>query len=197
MQNIHHQACTAIPPHMLRHLARHGDHDARVNVSATLRQSVQIVQYRSHADRLQPNGAGVLSSRRRRYVYDARHTHTLPGQLVLDERHTGTTDIEANEAFEGSGIPYDSFSRVFRRNSIDGKGMPLISTIHYGEQFENAMWDGKQMIYGDGDGKVFNRFTIAPDVIGHELTHGITQNTARLEYLNQTGALNENISDAF
>lgn len=197
MRNIHHQACTAIPPHMLRHLARHGDHDARVNVSATLRQSVQIAQFRSHAAAPVPNGAAVLSSRRRRYVYDARHTHTLPGQLVLDERHTGSTDIEANEAFDGSGITYDFFSRVFQRNSIDGKGMPLISTIHYGEQFENAMWDGTQMIYGDGDGKIFNRFTIDPDVIAHELTHGITQNTARLEYLNQSGALNEHISDAF
>jgi Zn-dependent metalloprotease len=59
------------------------------------------------------------------------------------------------------------------------------------------MWNGKQMVYGDGDGALFNRFTGCLDVIGHEQTHGITQFTAGLEYEGQSGALNEHISDAF
>jgi Zn-dependent metalloprotease len=176
-------------------VAKHGDDDTRENVTATLRQSVQIAQDRSHASAT-PNGAAAISTKRRQ-VYDARHKRTLPGKLVLDDFSTGSSDIEANEAFDGAGATYDFYAKAFLRNSIDDKGMPLISTIHYGAKFDNAMWDGTQMIYGDGDGKLFNRFTIALDVIAHELTHGVTQNTAKLAYAGQSGALNEHLSDAF
>jgi Zn-dependent metalloprotease len=86
---------------------------------------------------------------------------------------------------------------VFGRRSIDGKGMRLDSTVHYGTRFENAMWNGRQMVYGDGDGRIFNRFTASLDVIGHELTHGVTQFSTALGYSGQTGALNEHLSDAF
>jgi Zn-dependent metalloprotease len=196
MRNIPHQTCTVIPPHILRHLAEHGDDDARESVAATLRHTVQIAQDRSRSLVETPNGATVLTTKHRR-VYDAHHKRTLPGKLVMDDQRTGSTDIEAVEAFDGSGATYDFYARVFLRNSIDGKGMPLVSTIHYGAKFDNAMWDGKQMVYGDGDGKLFNRFTIALDVIGHELTHGVTQHTAGLEYRGQSGALNEHLSDAF
>jgi Zn-dependent metalloprotease len=132
-----------------------------------------------------------------RSVYDAGHSRRLPGKLVMAEHRAVSSDVEAIEAFAGSGATYDFFARVFLRNSIDGKGLPLISTIHYGTKFDNAMWNGRQMIYGDGDGTLFNRFTEALDVIGHELTHGVTQYTAALEYHDQSGALNEHISDAF
>ena len=63
--------------------------------------------------------------------------------------------------------------------------------------YDNAFWDGTQMVFGDGDGTVFNRFTIAVDVIGHELTHGVTEHAAGLVYQGQSGALNESISDVF
>ena len=69
--------------------------------------------------------------------------------------------------------------------------------MHYGRGYDNAFWDGTQMVFGDGDGTVFNRFTIAVDVIGHELTHGVTEHTAALVYQGQSGALNESISDVF
>ena len=75
--------------------------------------------------------------------------------------------------------------------------MDLVGTVHYGDQYDNAFWDGAQMVFGDGDGTIFNRFTIAVDVIGHELTHGVTGATAALEYHDQPGALNESISDVF
>ena len=57
--------------------------------------------------------------------------------------------------------------------------MPLDATVHYGERYNNAFWNGQQMVFGDGDGELFNRFTIALDVIGHELTHGVTEDEAR------------------
>ena len=75
--------------------------------------------------------------------------------------------------------------------------MRLDSSVHYSQNFDNALWNGNQMIYGDGDGEIFGRFTTAVDVIGHELTHGVTQFEAGLEYHGQSGALNESISDVF
>lgn len=75
--------------------------------------------------------------------------------------------------------------------------MKLDSTVHYGEDYNNAFWNGTQMVYGDGDGEIFQRFTKSIDVIGHELSHGITQYEAALEYEGQAGALNESFSDVF
>lgn len=75
--------------------------------------------------------------------------------------------------------------------------MPLIGTVHFGKDYDNAFWNSQQMVFGDGDGELFNRFTIALDVIGHELTHGVTEHTAGLNYMTQAGALNESISDVF
>ena len=73
--------------------------------------------------------------------------------------------------------------------------MPLHGWVHYGRDYDNAFWDGEQMVFGDG--KIFDRFTKSLDVIGHELTHGVTEHEAGLQYLNQSGALNESVSDVF
>ena len=197
MRNIQHQSCTVIPRHMLEHVAKHGDDESREKVTATLRHTARIAESRSQALIESPDAAAAALPPKLRIVYDARHKHTLPGKLVIDDRHTGSTDVEAVEAFDGCGATYDFFNKVFRRKSIDGKGMPLISTVHYGTNFNNAMWNGKQMVYGDGDGKLFNRFTIALEVNAHELSHGVTQFSAALEYHDQSGALNEHLSDAF
>jgi len=197
MRHIHHSpSCTAIPDHILRHVAAHGDEASRANVEATLHQTVQIARDRAEARVEIPNGAAAMATSRRE-VYDAHHGRALPGKLVMNDQNTTSNDVEAMEAFQGAVATDDFFTRVFGRNSIDDKGMTIRSTVHYGTKFDNAMWDGKQMIYGDGDGKLFNRFTAAVDVIGHELTHGVTQNEAALEYSGQSGALNEHISDAF
>ena len=114
----------------------------------------------------------------------------------MHERKPRSTDVEATEAFDGSGATYDFFAKVFRRASIDGKGMRLVSTVHYGTEFENALWNGHQMVYGHADGRIFTRFTASVDVIAHELAHGYTQHAAALGYHGQTGALNEHLSDA-
>ena len=75
--------------------------------------------------------------------------------------------------------------------------MELIATVHFGEKYANAFWNGNQMVFGDGDGELFNRFTIDLDVIGHELAHGVTQYEAGIIYKDQAGALNESYSDVF
>lgn len=132
-----------------------------------------------------------------------------PHRLQRVERHDPAGDAEAcrggaatgdpavDEAYDGLGATFDLYWDVFGRNSIDGNGMDLKATVHYGNKYNNAFWNGAQMVFGDGDGVIFNRFTIAIDVEGHELTHGVTGATAGLEYHDQPGALNESISDVF
>ncbi|MCI0551674.1 MAG: M4 family metallopeptidase, partial [Anaerolineae bacterium] len=127
----------------------------------------------------------------------------LPGTVARKEGDPATADVAVNEAYDGSGITYDLYSDIYKRNSIDGNGMRLDSTVHYRVGYDNAFWDGEQMVYGDGDEdqpvseRLFNRFTIAIDIIGHELTHGVTQFEAKLQYFQQPGALNESMSDVF
>lgn len=135
--------------------------------------------------------------KKRRTIYDARGSETLPGVRVRGEGDPKSPDPAVNEAYNGAGVTYDLYKKEFNRNSIDGKGLRLDATVHFGEDYDNAFWDGRQMVYGDGDGQLFNRFTIALDVIGHELTHGITQYSSGLVYQGQSGALNESMSDVF
>ena len=73
----------------------------------------------------------------------------------------------------------------------------MVATVHYEQDYDNAFWDGTQLVFGDGDGEVFDRFTKPVDVLGHELTHAVTQYTAGLTYQGQSGALNESVSDVF
>ncbi len=128
-------------------------------------------------------------------VYDCKNTRSLPGSPVT--RPGGSTDITAKRAFDTTRDVVDYYRECFGRNSIDDAGMTLMSSIHYGVRYDNAFWNGAQMTYGDGDGRVFADFTNSDDVIGHELTHGVTQFTAGLDYSDEPGALNESISDAF
>jgi len=115
----------------------------------------------------------------------------------MSEHKPRSADVEVAEAYDGAGTTFDFYAQVFGRQSIDNRGMRIDSTVHYGSRFDNALWNGREIVYGDGDGRIFLRFTGSVDVIGHELTHGVTQYTAALGYSGQNGALNEHISDAF
>jgi Zn-dependent metalloprotease len=140
---------------------------------------------------------GVGPARKNRLVYTAANSTNLPGTLVRSEGGGPSGDAAVDEAYEGLGATFDLYWDIYGRNSIYDNGMDLIGTVHYRNQYDNASWNGTQMVFGDGDGTIFNRFTIAIDVIGHELTHGVTGATAALEYHDQPGALNESISDVF
>lgn len=134
-----------------------------------------------------------------RLVYDMRNRSAalLPGRLVRSEGERAVKDPAVNEAYAGTGHTYDFFRRVFGRNSLDGRGMSLISSVHVGRNYNNAFWNGKQMAFGDGDGRIFRRFTRSLDVVGHELSHGLITHTANLAYQGQSGALNEHFADVF
>jgi len=138
-----------------------------------------------------------VSNRLDRTIFDAKNSENLPGTLVRREGGKTKGGTTVTEAYDYSGLTYNFFRDVFNRNSIDTRGMKLDSTVHYGEDYNNAFWNGTQMVYGDGDGDIFQRFTKSIDVIGHELSHGVTQYEAALEYEGQAGALNESFSDVF
>ncbi len=138
-----------------------------------------------------------VSNRLDRTIYDAKNTENLPGTLVRREGGKVKGGVTVTEAYDYSGSTYNFFKEIFDRNSIDTRGMKLDSTVHYGDDYNNAFWNGTQMVYGDGDGDIFHRFTKSIDVIGHELAHGVTQYEAALEYEGQAGALNESFSDVF
>lgn len=197
MSNISHCGCGVIPPHILRKIAGTADADASSTARETLQEMHLIAQQRERFLISNNPYEQAPAVAKQRNVYDAQHHTSLPGKRVRSESDPRSSDVEVNEAFDGSGVTHDFYKNILGRESIDGQGIPINSSVHYGKNFDNAMWNGSQMVYGDGDGKLFNRFTSAVDVIGHELTHGVTQFTAMLEYSGQTGALNEHISDAF
>lgn len=145
----------------------------------------------------------VMQPEKARYVYSSEFGTELPGKLERSEGGAPSGDVAVNEAYDGAGFTFDLFKDQYGRNSIDGEGMHLVSSVHYQQGYDNAFWNGEQMVYGDGDEdlpldeRLFNRFTVAVDVIGHELTHGVTQFEAQLAYYGQSGALNESFSDVF
>lgn len=192
-------ACFIIPPKMLRKLALAAAEPERQLLLAQLERSAFLRGQRSASGLVAP-GLLVAAGEKQRSVYDARHGTRLPGKLVRSEADKPVADAAVNDAFDGAGITYDFYLQVLKRNSIDGRGMHIDSSVHYGQAFNNAFWNGRQMVYGDGDGKLFTGFTRAIDVIAHELTHGVTQYTVPgggLVYDGQSGALNESISDVF
>ena len=188
-----------LPPHVLDHIARNGSSAQRsraersLEVDRTLRR-----QRRSSSDEPRAHRSGQASGpSKNRLIHDAQQQTDLPGELVREEGSEPTADVTVNEAYDYMGGTWDLDANVFQRNSWDNAGGDLIGTVHFDRDYDNAFWNGEQMVYGDGDGELFNRFTISVDVIGHELTHGVTQAESQLEYHDQPGALNESISDVF
>lgn len=186
--------CGFLPPHILIAICENGTAEERRCAIQTLVLSERLRERRLVLADLP---AATPAGEKRRTVFDAKHRETLPGLLVRGEGDPASTDVAVNEAYEGAGATYDLYDQVYGRSSIDGRGMRLDSSVHYGVGYDNAFWNGAQMVYGDGDGKLFGRFTKPVDVIGHELTHGVTANEADLDYRDQPGALNESISDVF
>jgi hypothetical protein len=192
-----------VPPHILENIVRNGDTDQREFALSTMSGDVSIRYIRAAEqlrEQLAARPAAVPTAgapHKQRNIYTANQGSTLPGTSVRSEGGPASGDPATDEAYDGFGATFDLYSTVFLRNSIDNAGMSLIGTVHYGQNYDNAFWNGQQMVFGDGDGQYFNRFTIATDVIGHELTHGVTAHQANLAYHDQSGALNESISDVF
>lgn len=137
----------------------------------------------------------IIKAARSRKTYTVNNGTTLPGTLVLTETTGSTSDAAINAAHTNAGVTYDYYSQVHGRDSYDGAGATIISSAHYSSNYNNAYWNGSQMVYGDGDGTQFTSLSKALDVDAHELTHAVTERTAGLVYSNESGALNEATSD--
>ncbi|MFJ8214273.1 M4 family metallopeptidase [Streptomyces sp. NPDC096033] len=185
-----------IPPYILDKLLESPDSDIRQAALDTLLTTARLRGER--AVRASIAGAAATPGDGRRTIFDCDEAASLRGAtLVRTEDGPASSDTAVNQAFDGLGLTRDFYQEVFHRNSIDDQGMRLDGYVHFDVQFNNAFWDGQQMVFGDGDGQEFSNLAGSLDVIGHELTHGVTENTAGLEYHNQSGALNESMSDVF
>ncbi|MGH3873683.1 MAG: M4 family metallopeptidase [Pseudonocardiaceae bacterium] len=182
------------PPHVLNNLLESADQAIREAALSTLLSNARLRGERS----VRAAFAVAAPTGGRRTIFDCQHRTFLPSAvLVRAEDGAESTDNSVNQAFDGLGTTRQFYKDVHERDSIDGRGMRLDGYVHRGRNYNNAFWDGQEMVFGDGDGRVFTDFTGSLDVIAHELTHGVTEHTAGLEYHGQSGALNEHISDVF
>ncbi|RWA10255.1 hypothetical protein EKO27_g4851 [Xylaria grammica] len=201
-----------IPDTLLKHIAESEDvdEDTRSNARRDLEHivSVQAKYQETQGIAAEPKTLATLSASAPskaettyRAVYDAhndQNENNLPGTVVRVEGQKAVSDEAANQAFDNAGNVLSFYLDIFGWKSIDNKNMNVISSVHFGKYYENAFWDPEiaQMVYGDGHNFLGN-FTNAVDVIGHELTHAVTEHTSPLDYTGQSGALNEHISDTF
>lgn len=194
--------CQLIPDEVLRRWAcdtslseeicRNADYSARL--SAHLRD-IRMQTKKLAGFLLETRTLTTLTENPEVTLFDCKQTLSLPGSPI---RAPGrSADATVRRTYSETDHLATFLRKVFQRNSIDNGGMTLMSSVHYGKKYNNAMWNGMQMIYGDGDNELFGDFTLGADVIGHELAHGLTQYTLQLDYDNEPGGLNESISDCF
>ncbi|KQW48580.1 peptidase M4 [Nocardioides sp. Root1257] len=176
--------CRFVPPYLLARVAPQS-----LTVDAALRAGRAVPVDARSAVLAAPGPAWT--------VHTAEQTETLPGRVVRSAGSAPSGDEAVDEAATGITGALALFEEVYGRASYDGAGAPVSLTVHYGQDYDNAFWDGVQLVFGDGDGRVFERFTKPVDVLGHELTHAVTEHTAGLVYQDQSGALNESVSDIF
>jgi Zn-dependent metalloprotease len=192
--------CSIVPPYIFDRMAQSSDARVRQVAIDAIANASAVRAVRATLA-MMPALAAIPSPtfRRHRLVYDVRNGgfNDLPGHLERSEREPRNDDVAVNEAYSYSGSTYNFYRRILNRNSLDDHGMSLISSVHLERRLNNAFWTGEQMCYGDGDGRIFIRFTKSLDVVGHELTHGVITHTCNLVYANESGALNEHFADVF
>ena len=169
-----------VPPHMLDAIRLRGNVKQRKMVAALEKQAIAVRDKRQALCRPGIEPAVVIAAdaklpKPNRSIHDGQHKATLPGPLARNETTGATNDKQVNDAFVGSGDVFNMYLKAFGRNSLDGNGLKMISTVHHRRNLNNAFWNGVQMAYGDGDGVLFKPLTGSLSVIGHELSHGVVQ----------------------
>ncbi|MBK4216588.1 M4 family metallopeptidase [Paracoccus caeni] len=206
----HHPINCIVPPYMLRVLALRGDARTAEMAKTLLKQTEKLRDERAELNRAGLPPAELLSGNYAsravspaediccsdRRIHDGEHKAALPGKLIRSEGDPATGIADADTAYDAAGQVFSMYAEEYGRNSLDGEGMPLIATVHHRRDYNNAFWNGDQMAYGTGDGKIFQTF-LELSVIGHEMSHGVIQFSGGLIYENQSGALNESIADVF
>ena len=197
-----HSIFCVVPPHVLREAARNGEREARESALKTLSidntqrtlRGIRLAAPVNQAFAAGVSALGTVQGGKQRTIHDAHSTETLPGDVARTEGAPATGDRAVDEAYDGLGHTYDYYLNVLERNSLDGQGGPLHAVVHFGQNVDNAFWDGRYMVFGDGF--LLDHLTELT-VATHELTHGVTEVEAQLVYHKQSGALNEHVSDVF
>jgi Thermolysin metallopeptidase, alpha-helical domain/Thermolysin metallopeptidase, catalytic domain len=194
-----HQTCTFVPPYLLERIAASG-HEAADHCRSTLQidQAMRVDREGATAAAGQPSADdGEAAAKAAWVVHTAANGSTLPGTVVRSAGQPASGDTTVDDAADGITGTLALYTEVYDRASYDAKGASVVLTVHYEKNYDNAFWNGTQLVFGDGDGTVFGSFTKPVDVLGHEFTHAVTQFTAGLTYQGQSGALNESVSDCF
>ena len=200
MSDCRHPIHCILPPYVLDQLAQSDNAKIRKLAIEAIARSAALRATRTALSQFPTMTAQPSpEAKKNRLVYDMKNQGSsfLPGTLAREEGDQKSKDRAVNQAYDYSGATYDFYKKIFNRNSLDDRGMTLISSVHLGKNYNNAFWNGEQMAYGDGDGVIFIGFTNSLDVVGHELTHGVVSHTCNLEYRNESGALNEHFADVF
>jgi Zn-dependent metalloprotease len=192
-----------LPPGLLRRVAT-ANPDTLASALATWHLDTRLRTARAASAARTPGRAfrpvtfARVGGSPQRTIYDQQNTESqTPGKVARTEGAPPSGDKATDEAYDGFGATYNFYWQIFNRDSIDGQGLPILGLVHFGTNYDNAFWDGAgHMFFGDGDGQMLTRTTAGLDVIGHELTHGVTQHEANLDYSGQSGALNEAMSDS-
>ncbi|HEU5472632.1 MAG TPA: M4 family metallopeptidase [Actinophytocola sp.] len=197
--------CFILPQVVLLEAAERGDAEARRTAMNTIEMSAGLRSRRTAlTDVVRLLGVDVAGLRglnptaeERKTVYDLAGSEDLPGTRARGEGDDPVADVAVNQAFDHADRTHDFYRDVLRRESVDGIGMELVSSVHFGTAFDNAFWNGSQMVYGDGSGRFLAVGSLTKDiaVVAHEITHGVVQFTAGLRYRKQSGALNESFAD--
>jgi Zn-dependent metalloprotease len=200
-----HPLACIVPPDLLRDVIRNGTEEERGTAADTMAVDQTFRTLRAAfaatvaANQVAMRPMGGMGGQPQRTIYDQGNSNAFAlGMVARTEGQKRVRDPAVNEAYDGFGATYKFFWEVFGRNSIDSAGMQILGLVHYSTNYANAFWDGQgHMFFGDGDGQLFVRLTKSLDVIGHELTHGVTQFESNFVYQGQSGALNESMSDVF
>ena len=160
----HPPICSILPSFELKESLERGNADEKESALQTIVVSEQI---RGERRKMGVIAAEVIPSagKKDRTIFNAQNGWRTPGILARKEGDIETGDIAVDEAYSFAGFTYDFYLQQFQRHSIDDKELPLISVVHFGKNFSNALWNGRIMIYGDGDGKYMGRTTAHLDVV--------------------------------
>jgi len=193
-----------IPDYVLLEIARRGNDAERAAAHDTLAVSTTLRSSRSQAEAIRSaSGFTTIATpslgvpKVDCVVRNAAGSEDLTAPVTRREGDGPTGDDAVDEAFEHLRSTWEFFFQVYARNSIDNAGMTLDGIVHFGQKFDNAFWNGDQMVFGDGSELRFVRLTQSLSVCAHELGHGVIQTDGPLVYQGQSGALNEHIADAF
>lgn len=189
-------SCMFVPPSVMQNLAKAGIEPARASIQRG-RISQDMRNNRIVGMATFTGAATARGGKAERKVFDCENKWEQQVKLVRSEGGPVTDDDAVTKVYDYTGTVRKYFREVLDRDSLDNLGLDLILNVHHGESFMNAFWDGDEMTFGDGDGKIFTCFAYSLDVVAHELSHGVTEFTANLEYVSQSGALNEHYSDVF